>query len=106
MSGRVDRRDDRDPAERVSTNAAAIRFTVPPGSAGSAMASSRADYQRVLLRTRELLHHVLARQRFPHRSERFLIHQSHWTPARGVLRATTAVMRPFARTRVSRIAGV
>ena len=36
-----------DPAERVSTNAAAIRLTVAPGSAGSAMASSRSDDQRV-----------------------------------------------------------
>ena len=70
------------------------------------MASSRAQKQRDLLRASEVLHRVLARQRLPHRSERFLIHQPHRTPARGVLRATTAVMRPFARTRVPRIAGV
>jgi len=35
-----------------------------------------------------------------------VIHQLHRTAARGVLRATAAVVRPFARTRVSRIAGV
>ena len=69
-------------------------------------ASSRADDQRVLLRASKLLHHVLACQRLPHRPERFLIHQPHRTPARGVFRATAAVVRPFARARVSRIAGV
>jgi hypothetical protein len=74
--------------------------------AGSVVASSRADDQRVLLRASQLLHHVLACQRLPHRPERFLIHQPHRTPARGVLRATAAVVRPFARTGVSRIAGV
>jgi hypothetical protein len=90
----------------MSTNAAAIRFTVAPGSAGSVVASSRADDQRVLLRASKLFHDVLACQSLPHRPERFLIHQPHRTPARGVLRATAAVVRPFARTRVSRIAGV
>ena len=35
-----------------------------------------------------------------------MIHEPHRTPARGVLRATAAVVRAFARTRVSRIAGV
>jgi len=95
------------PAERVSTNAdATIRFTVASGSAGSVVASPPTDDQRVLLRASKLLHHVLACQRLPHRPERFLIHQPHRTPARGVLRATAAVVRPFARTRVSRIAGV
>jgi hypothetical protein len=87
-------------------NAATTRFTVVSGSAGSVVASSRADDQRVLLRASKLLHHVLACQRLPHRPERFLIHKPHRTPARGVLRATAAVVRPFARTRVSRIAGV
>jgi len=67
---------------------------------------SRADDQRVLLRASKLLHQVLACQRLPHRPERFLIHQPHRTPARGVLRATATVVRLFARTRVSRIAGV
>jgi hypothetical protein len=43
---------------------------------------------------------------FPHGPERFLIHQPHRTPARGVPRATAAVVCPFARTRVSRTAGV
>ena len=101
-AGRVE-----DPAERVNTNTAAtIGFTVVSGSAGSVMASSRADDQRVLLRASKLLHHVLACQRLPYRPERFLIDQPHGTPARGVLRATAAVVRPFARTRVSRIAGV
>ena len=70
------------------------------------MAWSPADDQRVLLRASKLLHHVLARQSLPHRPERFLVHQAHRTPARGVLRATAAVVRPFARTRVSRTAGV
>src|SRR3989442_5434287 len=73
---------------------------------GSAMASSRADDQGVLLRASKLLHHVLARQRLPHRTERFLIHQPHRTPARAVLGATAVIVGPFARTRVSRIAGV
>jgi hypothetical protein len=68
--------------------------------------SFRADDQRVFLRASKPLHHVLARQRLPHRTKRFLIHQSHRTPARGVLRAPAAVVRPFARTRVPRIAGV
>src|SRR5207237_6876931 len=62
--------------------------------------------QLVLLPAMNLLHRVLARQSLPHRPERFLIHQAHRTPARGVLRATAAVVRPFARKRVSRIAGV
>jgi len=70
------------------------------------VASSRGDHQRVLLRASKLLHHVLARQRLPHRLERFLKHQPHRTPARGVLRATAPVVRSFARTRVSRIASV
>ena len=70
------------------------------------MASSRDDDQRVLLRASKLLHHVLARQRLPRRPESFLIHQPHRTPARRVLRATTTVMRPFARTRISRRAGI
>jgi hypothetical protein len=95
------------PVERVSTNAdATIRFTVGSGRAGSVVASSPADDQRVLLRPSRLFHHVLACQRLPHRPERFLVHEPHRTPARGVLRATAAVVRPFARTRVSRIAGV
>jgi hypothetical protein len=93
------------PAERVGSNAA-TRFAVASGSAGTVVASSRADDQRVLLRASKLLHHVLARQRLPHRPECFLIHEPHRTPARGVLRATAAVVRAFARTRVSRIAGV
>ena len=91
----------------MSTNAAAtIHFTVASGSAGSLVASSRAEDQRVLLRASKLLHHVLACQRLSYRPERFLIHQPHRTPARGVLRATAAVVRSFARTWVSRIAGV
>jgi len=68
------------PAERVSTNADAIRFTVASGSGGSVVASSPTDDQRVLLRASKLLHHVLACQRLPHRPERFLIHQPHRTP--------------------------
>ena len=96
-----------DAAGRASTNAAAtIRFTVASGSTGSVVAPSPADDQRVLLRASKLLDHVLACQRLPYRPERFLIHEPHRTPARGVLRATAAVVRPFARTRVSRIAGV
>jgi hypothetical protein len=75
-------------------------------SAGSVVASSRADDQCVLLRASKVLQHVLAGQRLPHRAERFLIHQPHRTPASGVLRATAAIVRAFARTRVSRIAGV
>jgi len=75
-------------------------------SAGSVVVSSSANDQRVFLRASKVLHHVLACQRPPNRSERFLIHQSHRTPARGVLRATAAVVRPLARTRVSRITGV
>jgi hypothetical protein len=70
------------------------------------VASSRADDQRVLLCTSKLLHHILACQRLSHRPERFLIHQPHGKTARGVLRATAPVVRPFARTQVSRIAGV
>ena len=70
------------------------------------IASFRGDDQRVVLRASKSLHHVLARQRLPRRPERFLIHQPHRTLTRGVLRATAAVMRPFARTRVSRIASV
>ena len=70
------------------------------------MASSYADDQRFLLRASKLLQRELARQRLPHRQERFLIYQPHWTTARGVLRATTAVVNPFARTRVSSVAGV
>src|SRR2546425_4230715 len=93
-----------DAAGRASTNAAAtIRFTVASGSTGSMVAPSPADDQRVLLRASKLLDHVLACQRLPYRPERFLIHEPHRTPARGVLRATAAVVRPFARTRVSRI---
>ena len=69
-------------------------------------ASSPTDDQRVFLRAGKLLHYVLPCQRLPQRPERFLIHQPHRTPARGVLRTTAAVVRPFARTRVSRIAGV
>ena len=65
-----------------------------------------ADDQRVLLRASKLLHRVLTRQGLPHRPERFLIHQLHRTSARGVLCAMTAVVRPFSRPRVSRIAGV
>lgn len=76
------------------------------GSVGSVVASSGADDQRVLLCASKLLHHVLACQRLPHRPERFLVHQPHRTPARGVLRGTATVVRLFARTRVSRIAGV
>jgi len=91
----------------VRTNAAAtIRSRGASGSAGSVVASSGADDQSVLLRTIKLLHRILACQRLPHRPERLLIHQPHWTPARGVLRATATVVRLFARTRVSRIAGV
>src|SRR4029453_2673655 len=81
-------------------------FAVASGSAGSVVASSRADDQRILLRASKLLYHVLACQRLPHRPECFLIHQPHRTPAPRVLRATTAIVRPFARTGVSRIAGV
>jgi hypothetical protein len=98
--------EDKAERMRASANAAAIRFTVAPGSAGSVVASSRGDDQRVLLPAGQLLHHVLARQRLPHRAERFLIYQPHRTPARGVLRATAAVVSAFARARVSRIAGV
>ena len=65
-----------------------------------------ADDQRVLLRASKLLHRVLTRQGLSHRPERFLIHQLHRTSARGVLCAMTAVVRPFSRPRVSRIAGV
>ena len=93
----------KDPAQRVSTNAARNSLHIRFWKAGSMVASSRADDQRVLLRASKLLHHVLACQRLPQRPERFLIHEPHRTPARGVLRATAAVVRPFARTRVSRI---
>jgi hypothetical protein len=62
--------------------------------------------QRILLGARELLHHVLTRQRFPHRSEGFLVHQPHRATARRVLRATPAVVGLFAREGVSRIAGI
>ena len=65
-----------------------------------------ADDQRVLLRASKLLHRVLTRQGLPHRPERFLIDQLHRTSARGVLCTTAAVVRPFSRTRVARIAGV
>src|ERR1700674_1768260 len=68
--------------------------------------SSRADDQSILLRASKPLHHILARQRLPQRPNRLLIHQPHRTPARGVFRAPAAVVRPFARTRVPRIAGV
>src|SRR5262245_52875798 len=68
--------------------------------------SFRSDDQRGLPRARKLLHGILARQRLPHRPKRFLIHQPYGAPARGVLRAPTAVMYPFARTRVPRIARV
>src|SRR5579862_4798059 len=40
------------------------------------------------------------------RPERLLIHQPYRTPACGVLRPTAAVVRPFARMRISRVAGV
>jgi hypothetical protein len=75
-------------------------------SAVSVVASSRAEDQRVLLRASQLLHHVLACQRFPHRPERLLIHEPHRAPAGSVLCAAAAVVRPFARMRISRIAGV
>lgn len=76
------------------------------GNAVSVVASSRANDQRVLLRASKVLDHVLARQRFPHRPERFLIHQPRRAPAGSVLCATAAVVCPFARMRASRIAGV
>src|SRR2546427_7559455 len=75
-----------DAAGRASTNAAAtIRFTVASGSTGSVVAPSPDADQRVLLRASKLLDHVLACQRLPYRPERFLIHEPHRTPARGVL---------------------
>jgi hypothetical protein len=59
------------PAERASTKAdATIRFTVGSGRGGS-------GDQRVLMRASKLFHHVLACQRLPHRSERFLIRHPH-----------------------------
>ena len=65
-----------------------------------------ADDSRVLLRASKLLHDILPCQPLPHKPERFLIHQPHRPPARRVLRPTAAVVRPFARTGVSGIAGV
>jgi pyridoxine 4-dehydrogenase len=62
--------------------------------------------QRILLGASQLLDHVLARERLPDRSKRFLIHQPHGTSARRVLRAAAAVVRLFARERVARIPGV
>ena len=58
------------------------------------------------MRASKLLHHVLARERLAHRSERFLIHQPHRTSARRVLRPTAAVVGPFARQGVSRVPGI
>jgi hypothetical protein len=53
------------------------------------------------LRASKLLHHVLAYQRLPRDRNGFLIQQPHRIPARGVLRATAAVVRR-SRARESR----